>query len=148
MKRTEQLVTLAELAAEGLGPWDSPYTKGPRDVIEVLADQLDGEVVHDDLGRRCVSRDVARAMFAERASAERQHREAQQRREAEMAELAELNRPRGGIPADLIPDGVLPVVAMMQAVKDAEPRRQSVLEHALANDGGVVYHPIDREDGS
>jgi hypothetical protein len=51
MKRTEQLVTLAELAAEGFGPWDSPHTKGPRDVIEVLARQLDGEVVHDDLGR-------------------------------------------------------------------------------------------------
>jgi len=29
-----ELVTLAELAAEGFGPWDSPYTKGPRDVIE------------------------------------------------------------------------------------------------------------------
>jgi hypothetical protein len=62
-----ELVTLAALAAEGFGPWDSPYTKGPRDVIEALARQLDSKVVHDDLGRRCVSRETARRLFAERA---------------------------------------------------------------------------------
>jgi hypothetical protein len=36
---------------------------------------------------------------------------------------------------------------MLQAAKDAEPRRQSVLEEALANDSGLVYHPLsDREE--
>jgi hypothetical protein len=35
---------------------------------------------------------------------------------------------------------------MLQAAKDAEPRRQSVLEEALANRDGLVYHPLsDRE---
>jgi len=87
------LVTLAELAAEGFGPWDSPYTKGPRDVIEALARQLDGVVVLDDIGRRCVTRETARALFAGRAEAERREREAQERREAELHEQAANNPP-------------------------------------------------------
>jgi hypothetical protein len=77
---------------------------------------------------------------------QRQHREAQQRREPELDEQAANNHPRGGVPADLIPDGVSPAAAMLQAAKDAEPRRQSVLEEALTNrDGAMVYHPVDRE---
>jgi hypothetical protein len=140
-----ELVTLAELAAEGFGPWDSPYTKGTRDVIEALARQLDG-VVLDDIGRRCVTRETSRALFAERAEAERRQREARQRHEEELAERAANNRPRGGVPADRVPDGVSPAAAMLQAALDAEPRRRSVLEEALANrDGAIVYHPVDRE---
>jgi uncharacterized membrane protein YqiK len=140
------LVTLAELAAEGFGPWDSPYTKGSRDVIEALARQLDGVVVLDDIGRRCVTRETARALFAERAETERRQREAQERREAELAEQSANYRPRGGVPADRVPDGVSPAAAMLQAAKDAEPRRRSMLEEALANlDGAIVYHPVDRE---
>ena len=50
-----------------------------------------------------------------------------------MSELAAKNRPRGGIPDGLIPDGVSPAAAMLQAAKDAEPRRRSVLEEALDN---------------
>jgi hypothetical protein len=35
---------------------------------------------------------------------------------------------------------------MLQAALDAEPRRQSVLEEALANrDGAIVYHPVGQE---
>jgi hypothetical protein len=35
---------------------------------------------------------------------------------------------------------------MLQAALDAEPRRRSVLEEALANRGdAIVYHPVDRE---
>jgi hypothetical protein len=141
------LVPLADLAAEGFG-YGSPFVTTPRDAVDALASQLDDQVILDDLGRRAVPRKVARELFTERAEGERRQREAQQRHEEELAEQAANNRPRGGIPADRIPEGVLPVVAMMQAVKDDEPRRQSVLEHALANDGGVVYHRFDREDGS
>jgi hypothetical protein len=142
-----ELVPLAELAGEGFG-WGGQFVTTPGDAVDALAAQLDGEVVLDDLGRRCVSREVARRLFAERAEGERRQWEAQQRREEELAEQAANHRPRGGVPADRIPAGVLPVVAMTQAAKDAEPRRQSVLEHALANDGAVVYHPIGREDES
>lgn len=119
-----------------------------RGIIEALARQLDGEVVHDDLGRRCVSRETARRLFAERAEAEHRQREAQERREAELHEQAANNPPPTGIPADRIPDGVSPAAAILQAAKDAEPRRQSVLESALANRDGLVYHPVDRDDES
>jgi hypothetical protein len=53
------------------------------------------------------------------------------------AELEEQRRARlrGGVPADRIPEGVLPAVAMLQAAKDAAPRRLTPLEEALANDG-------------
>jgi hypothetical protein len=34
---------------------------------------------------------------------------------------------------------------MLQAARDAQPRRQSVLEHALANEGEFEYVPVERE---
>ncbi|HET6755942.1 MAG TPA: hypothetical protein VFH23_18535 [Jiangellaceae bacterium] len=140
------LVPLAELAGEGFG-WGGQYVSSPYDAVGELARQLDGEVVLDDLGRRCVTRSTARRLFSERADIERRQREAQQRHEEELAEQAANNPVRGGVPADLIPDGVSPAAAMLQAAKDAEPRRRSVLEEALTNDSGLVYHPIsDREE--
>jgi hypothetical protein len=140
-----ELVPLAQLCAEGFG-YGHPLVVTPRDAVDALAAQLDGEVVLDDLGRRCVSRQVARRLFTERAEAERRQREAQQRREAELAEQAANNRPLGGVPADQIPDGVSPAAAMLQAALDAEPRRRSVLEEALANSDSLTYHPV--RDGS
>ena len=139
------LVTLAGLAAEGFG-YDSPYVTTPRDAIDALARQLDGEVILDDVGSRCVTRSTARRLFTERAEAEQRQREARERRDAETGELA-ANRPRGGIPADQIPEGVHPATAMLQAAKnDAEPKRRSVLEEALDNDASLTYHPI--QEGS
>jgi hypothetical protein len=35
---------------------------------------------------------------------------------------------------------------MLQASKDAQPKRQSVLQHALSNTGEMVFHPI-RDEG-
>jgi hypothetical protein len=136
-----ELVPLAALASEGFG-YGHPLVVTPRDALDALAAQLDGEVVLDDLGRRCVSREVARRLFTERAEAERRQQEAQQRHEEELAEQAANNRPRGGVPADQIPDGVSPAAAMLQAALDAEPRRQSVLEEALANSDSLTYHPV------
>jgi hypothetical protein len=140
-----ELVPLAELAVEGFG-YGGPYVVTPKDAADVLARDLGDEVTLDDIGRRCVSREVARRLFTERAETERRQREAQQRHEEELAEQAANNRPRGGVPADRVPDGVSPAAAMLQAALDAEPRRRSVLEEALANrDGAIVYHPVDRE---
>ena len=137
------LVPLAELAVEGFG-W-GPYVATPRDAIDVLAGRFAGEVVLDDLGRRCVSRETARRLFTEREEGERRQREALARRDAELAEQAARNPVWTGIPAGWIPDGVSPAAAMMQADKDAQPRRQSVLEHALADrDGAIEYHPIEQ----
>jgi hypothetical protein len=51
--------------------------------------------------------------------------------------------PWPGLPASFIPEGVAPAAAMLQAAKDARPRRQSVLDHALADrDGQIEYIPI------
>jgi hypothetical protein len=44
----------------------------------------------------------------------------------------------------LIPDGVAPAAAMLQAAKDAGPRRRSVLDHALADrDGEIEFHSLE-----
>jgi hypothetical protein len=56
-----------------------------RESRESLAAQLGGEGVPDDLGRRCVSRETARRLFAERAALEARQREVQERCDAEFA---------------------------------------------------------------
>jgi hypothetical protein len=67
---------------KGFG-YDSPYVRTPRGAVDGLAAQLGGEVVLDDLGRRCVSRDMARRLFAERVAAEAWRRAVVARQEAE-----------------------------------------------------------------
>jgi hypothetical protein len=59
----------------------------------------------------------------------------QERLDAQYAEQAASHPVWAGIPADRIPDGVSPATAMLAAAKDAQPRRKSVLEHALDNSG-------------
>jgi hypothetical protein len=85
-----ELVTLAELCAEGFA-WDDAYVRTPRDAVEVLARRFGGEVVFDDVGRRCVTRSTARGLFAERDEAERRRREVEQRHQAEAVEQAASN---------------------------------------------------------
>ena len=138
---TGSLVTLVELAAEGFG--DGPYVTTLKDAADVLAARLGDRVTLDDLGRRCVSREVARGLFSEREEQALRWRELQARLDAEAAEEAARNRPWAGIPAGSFPDDVSPAAAMMQADRDAQPRRQSPLEHALENSGVIEYHPIN-----
>jgi hypothetical protein len=135
------LVPLSALTAEGFG-WDGPFVANPRDAIAALAARLDGEVLSDDLGRRCVSREVARGLFSEREEQALRWREMQARLDAEAAEQAARNPVWAGVPAGSYPDDVLPASAMLQAAADARPRRQSPLEHALANEGVIEYHPV------
>jgi hypothetical protein len=138
------LVPLAELVAEGFG-YGSPYVATPRDAIDVLAHQLGDQVILDDIGRRCVTRSTAGRMFTERAEAERRQREVQDRNEAQRHAMATANVPRRGVPADRIPPDVLPVSAMLQAARDNEPRRRSVLEEALDN-GPLTYHSLTAQE--
>ena len=86
--------------------------------------------------------ETARRLFAERDQADRRRREAQERMDADIAAQAAANPVWTGLPAGWIPDGVAPAAAMLQAAKDADPRRQSVLEHAPANDDAFEFHPI------
>jgi hypothetical protein len=138
------LVTLAELCAEGFG-YDNPsYVRSPRDAVDVLAAELGAVVVLDDLGRRCVTRSTARGLFAERDEAERRRREVEQRHQAEAVEQAARNPVWTGVSVS-VPDGISAASVMLQAARDALPRRQSVLEHALANEGEFEYTPVERE---
>jgi hypothetical protein len=100
--------------------------------------------VSDDLGRRCVSRETARRLFAERAELEVRQREARERQDAAFVELAAANRPWAGLPVGSDYDGVSAASLMLAAAKDARPRRQSVLDHALANEGVIEYHPVEQ----
>jgi hypothetical protein len=76
---------------------------------------------------------VAEAEARQRAAAERHAAEHDEQRRAQL---------RGGVPADRIPDGVLPVMAMLQAAKDSAPRRRTPLEEALDNNGLLTYHRV------
>ena len=90
-------------------------------------------------------REVARGLFAEREEQALRWREMQARLDAEAAEAAVRNPVWPGIPAGQIPDGVAPALAMLTAAKDAHPKRQSVLEHALQDrDGAIEYFPIEQ----
>jgi hypothetical protein len=48
----------------------------------------------------------------------------------------------GGVPAALIPEGVRPAAAMLQAAHDGLPRRLTPLQEALSNSGELTYHRL------
>jgi hypothetical protein len=103
-----------------------------------LADR-DIKVVTDHIGREAIDSADARQLLDERREAEARKREVVERNEQRAIESdwqwrSQLNR---GIPASMIPDGVAPAAAMLQAAHDDRPRRQSVLQHALTNSGGA-----------
>jgi hypothetical protein len=137
------LVPLSPPAAEGFG-WDGPLVATPLAAIDALAAQLEGEVMLDDLGRRCVSGETARRLLAERAALEVRRRELQERQDAKFRELAAAHPVWGGVAARSDWDAVSAASLMLAAAKDARPRRQSVLQHALSNQGVIEYHPVEQ----
>jgi hypothetical protein len=109
------------------------------------------EVTLDDIGRMAVARDDARQLLTEKR--EREAEQARRRKLAEAQAVADDQIRRAaiwqGVPADLIPPGVSAASVMLQASKEAQPKRQSVLQHALGNSGELVFHPIrDEADAS
>ena len=119
----------------------------PLSVLALDVDLPGGDLdVHlDDLGRRCLRRGDARRLITERREA------AERQRKVAELQAIELDRQfraqlRDGIPADQIPADVSPTAWLLQSAKDAAPRRESVLQHALRNPGAIVYHPIEHED--
>jgi hypothetical protein len=102
--------------------------------------------VPDDLGRDCVRRQDARRLLDEQR--ELQLRKATLAKVAEQ-EAVEADRIRlasiwKGLPADQLPVGVAAGDAMLQAAKDAQPKRRSLLDDALA--GETVFHPLPAAD--
>ncbi len=104
-------------------------------------------VVLDDLGRAAVERSIARAIYAEHFEAEA--RTARKRAELEQRAVEADQRFRAslpaGIPAGAVPEGISAGMLMMLSDPMQGARRESVLEHALANGGTVAYHPVREE---
>jgi hypothetical protein len=99
-------------------------------------------VLQDDIGRPAITRADARWLILERREAEARAREVAERMDAER-EAQRLAQLPAGLPADQVPTGMTPAMAMVAADPDLarRPRRTSVLEEQLAG-GGLVFHPL------
>jgi hypothetical protein len=99
------------------------------------------EVVEDGIGRSAVSSVDARMLIAEYRAAEAVKAEMRARQEREAIESDRHWRAQlpHGLPWYDIPDGVLPVVAMTQAARDAQPKRLSPLQEALSQ-SSMTFH--------
>ena len=97
-------------------------------------------IMADDIGRPAITRTDARRLISERRDAEARAREVVERNEQRAVELDKQWRAQlpSGVPWYMIPDGVSPTRAMMQA-EYALPRRRSVLEDALSNSGTTLH---------
>ena len=102
-------------------------------------------MVSDDLGRDAISRVDAKALLTERAANE--ERKARHRKLVEAQAVADDQLRRAsiwtGAPAV---EGVSASALMLQADKDAQPKRRSVLQEALAGSETLTYHPLPKSD--
>jgi hypothetical protein len=104
------------------------------------------KIIPDDLRRDCVSRGDALRLLDEKRESDL--RQAALRRMAEQQAVEDDARRRAqiwqGVRASALPPGAAPAAVMLQAAKDAAPKRRTVLQDAL--DGGEsVYHPIHQQ---
>lgn len=110
-------------------------------------------IVLDDLGRASIPRAAARELFEARRAAEakaREMAEANERRAVEADRQWRAALPKGAAWYD-IPPGVHPAAAMLQAAKDAQPRRtpsRAEWLFGLQDTGGVIHEPAIPEDES
>jgi hypothetical protein len=112
----------------------------------------DVPVLTDAIGRASVLSSDARALLEEHRDRLAQEREAAARRHEQLEREAEQrDRERRaqiwkGVPATSFPEGVSAASVMVAALRESRPKRQSVLETALANSGGeITFHPIGPE---
>ena len=135
VESSEQLVPLSHLQLDLPAPVEGwPTFLAGRGI----------SITIDDIGRASVARTDARQLFTEQREAEVRRREKAAELERQAVELDQRRRAQiwRGVPAGLLPADGHPATAMLQAAKDARPRRQSPLQHALANSGELVFHPI------
>jgi hypothetical protein len=105
----------------------------------------DIEVTLDDIGRMAISRDAARQLLTEKREREAERARRRKLVEAQAVADDQLRRSRiwGGAPAV---EGVSAAALMLQADKDAQPKRRSVLQEALAGSETLTYHPLPTSD--
>jgi hypothetical protein len=102
------------------------------------------QVSLDHIGRPSISSADARQLLDERREDELRRQEVARRQEQQFIEAdqrfrAQLNP---GTPWWQFPDGASPAEVWAQAEHDAQPKRESVLQHALSNSGEVEYHSL------
>jgi hypothetical protein len=105
-------------------------------------------IVPDSLGRDAIGHDAARRLLDERRADElrRARRLAVAEAEAVEADRVKFAQIWRGVSADAIPVGVQPATAMLQAAKDAQPKRSTPLEEAFSNSPGMAYHQFSADE--
>jgi hypothetical protein len=106
-------------------------------------------IVLDHIGRKAVSSADARQLFDEQREVEARRREMAAEAERQAVEADRVRRASiwGGVSALDLPPDVRPAAAMLQAARDAQPKRRTPLEDAFAGEG-IVFHPIQGEEAS
>jgi hypothetical protein len=110
-------------------------------------DRRDIPVVLDDIGRWSISRAAARDLLMEN-----RENEARKARKAAVLERRAIEADQAfreslpvGISAGVVPEGLSAAQLMMLSDPDREKsKRQTVVEHALANPAGaIVFHTVE-----
>jgi hypothetical protein len=103
------------------------------------------EVTLDDIGRMSIAHVDARRLLTEKREREAERARRRKLVEAQAVADDQLRRSRiwGGAPAV---EGVSAAALMLQADKDAQPKRRSVLQEALAGSETLTYHPLPTSD--
>ena len=104
-------------------------------------------VLADDIGRLAITRADARSLISERRDLDARQSEMRKAADQRAIEADQEFRSRlwAGLPAEALPVGVAPAAAMLQASRDAQPRRRTLLDEALAG-GTLAFHPIEDAD--
>jgi hypothetical protein len=104
----------------------------------------------DDIGRDSIRRSDAQVLLHEQRASQLRAVKLRQLAEAEAVEADQLRRAQiwKGVPADHMPPGVAPAAVMLQADRDAQPKRTTPLEEALSNSGTLTYHALSKGDES
>ena len=104
----------------------------------------------DDIGRDSIRRSDAQILLHEQRANELRAAKRRQVAEAEAVEADQRRRASiwKGLDATRLPPGSRASEALLAAARDAQPRRQSVLQHALSNEGALEFHPYAEMDES
>jgi hypothetical protein len=103
----------------------------------------------DDVGRRAISRGDAKKLLDQQRQAEIRRQDQLARLEQQAVEADELRRAQiwKGVPADSLPVGVSASDAIVAAAKDAQPKRVTPFQEALAGES-LTYHTWGNENES
>ena len=114
--------------------------------IVVLAARLDGEVLVDDIGRRCCTREAARTLIAEKVKADEQREALWHRQQQETIRLGVEAQAAvaAGVPA---PPGLEDLSAVQLLGVASEKERLDAAGDRWEDyaSGGITYRPLDSE---